>query len=213
MSTKSQPGPFDGMERAKPDEPVFTLRAHDPLGSRLAHEWVRLRREEINRAFHAGEISEDKRALELIQCKEAEELAWSMADWRANEVGGTVEEEVPDKPSPSYSGNVKAADELAAKAQHDTIKAASSRLSNSVAEASDAANELLAKYGFEPERALIVTAAARIKIVADHITPKRRSYYVGQPLPDPITLEDVSSFFARDVFEAYRGLTNEEGEE
>lgn len=45
MSTKMEPGPFDGMAKAAPDEPVFTLRAHDPLAPGLVHEWVRLRRE------------------------------------------------------------------------------------------------------------------------------------------------------------------------
>lgn len=83
MSTKTEPGPFDGMARAEPDEPVFTLRAHDPLAPGLVHEWVDRRRKAIREAFTRGEMSEAKRELELIQCKEAEELAWSMAQGRA----------------------------------------------------------------------------------------------------------------------------------
>lgn len=44
MSTKDAPGPFDGMARALPGEPVFTLRAHDPLAPGLVLEWVDRRR-------------------------------------------------------------------------------------------------------------------------------------------------------------------------
>ena len=33
MGTKNNPGDYDCHAAAKPDEPVFTLRAHDELGN------------------------------------------------------------------------------------------------------------------------------------------------------------------------------------
>lgn len=92
MSTKEAPGPFDGMERARPGEPVFTLRAHDPLAPGLVHEWVDRRRKAIREAFGREEITEAKRELELLQCREAEELAWSMEAWRKGELAERISE-------------------------------------------------------------------------------------------------------------------------
>ncbi len=48
----------------------------------------------------------------------------------------------------------------------------------------DAAKEHLAPHGFMTERAVILTVAERIKAVAEHIKPKRASYYVGEPEPE-----------------------------
>lgn len=186
MSTKMEPGPFDGMARAEPDEPVFTLRAHDPLASILVHEWVDRRRKAIREAFTRGEMSEAKRELELIQCKEAEELAWSMDAWRKGELAERAAEleEAATKPVP-YSGHASSEEELAAKAVYDAIKAACQLINNAVAGITDAATDHLAPHGFANERAVILTVADRLKAVSSHIAPKRASYYAGQPLPEP----------------------------
>ena len=191
MSTKTEPGPFDGMAKAEPDEPVFTLRAHDPLAPGLVHEWVRLRREEIGRAHAAGEINDAKRELELIQCREAEEIAWSMKDWRTGMAPITPVEKKAEKPA-AYSGHASSEEELAAKARYDAIKAAGSLLNNAIAGVTDAATDHLAPHGFPHERAVILTVADRLKAVSAHIAPKRASYYAGQPLPEPINLEPLT---------------------
>jgi len=191
MSTKGAPGPFDGMERAAPGEPVFTLRAHDPLASGLVLEWVDRRRKAIREAFAREEISEAKRDLELIQCREAEELAWSMDAWRKGELAARAEEleGAVALPPTSYSGNAHSEEELAAKLRYDAIRAAGALLSNAVAGITDAAKEHLAPHGFMTERAVILTVAERIKAVADHIRPKRASYAVGEPELEPLHLE------------------------
>lgn len=189
MSTKTEPGPFDGMARAEPDEPVFTLRAHDPLAPGLVHEWVRLRREEIGRAHAAGEINDAKRELELIQCREAEEIAWSMKDWRTG-MAPIVVEEKAEKPA-AYSGHASSEEELAAKARYDAIKAAGSLLNNAIAGITDAATDHLAPHGFPHERAVILTVADRLKAVSSHIAPKRASYAVGEAVPEPFPLSDA----------------------
>src|SRR5690242_3716275 len=107
VSTKDSPGAFDGMERAAPGEPVFTLRAHDRLSTELVLEWCARKRELIlaDRA-----IGDGKRALELIQVRDAEEIAWAMADWR----DGRPTEDEPEKPKSApvtYSGNELDAEE------------------------------------------------------------------------------------------------------
>ena len=187
MSTKTEPGPFDGMARAEPDEPVFTLRAHDPLAPGLVHEWVDRRRKAIREAFAREEITEAKRELELLQCREAEEIAWSMKDWRTG-MAPIVAEEKAEKPA-AYSGHASSEEELAAKARYDAIKAAGSLLNNAIAGITDAANDHLAPHGFPHERAVILTVADRLKAVSSHIAPKRASYAVGEAVPEPFPIK------------------------
>ena len=190
MSTKTEPGPFDGMARAEPDEPVFTLRAHDPLAPGLVHEWVDRRRKAIREAFAREEITEAKRELELLQCREAEELAWSMEAWRKGEIGKLAEAlEEGAAPPAAYSGHTSSEEELAAKAQYDAIKAAGSLLNNAIAGITDAATDHLAPHGFPHERAVILTVADRLKAVSSHIAPKRASYAVGEAVPEPFPIK------------------------
>lgn len=168
VSTKEHPGAFDGMERALPGEPVFTLRAHDVLAAPLVHEWVARKRHLITHS----DMPEEKRTAELIQCREAEEIAFAMADWHS----GMAEAE-PEKPKPGYTGHQSDAAELEAKARWDAIKGAATRLHNSVAEITEAA-ELLEPYGWEPERTAALNAAGQVKAVAAAVEPKRIGYAV-----------------------------------
>lgn len=186
MSTKTQPGPFDGMERARPDEPVFTLRAHDPLAAILVHEWVDRRRKAIREAHGREEISDAKRDLELIQCKEAEELAWQMAAWRKGELAEQAGElESEELPASSYSGHTSSEEEFKAREQYETIKAAGTLLQNAIAGINEASEERLITLGMESERAVLRACRDRVRAIAEHIAPKRASYHPGQPLPEP----------------------------
>lgn len=180
MSTKTEPGPFDGLERAQPDEPVFTLRAHDVLAAPLVHEWVRRRREAIIK----GDLSPEKEELELIQCREAEEVAFAMVDWRKGVDSTKPDPEEKTKANPLYSGHTSSAEELAAKARHDVVKGASSALHNALSEVTDAAASL-EQYGYAAERGVILRAADWLKAVANHIAPKRASYSTVDPEPEP----------------------------
>lgn len=167
MSTKEIPGPFDGLERALPDEPVFTLRAKDPLAIQLVREWVFQRRQAI---VH-GDLPDEKRELELIQAREAEMIAEAMEDWR------TGHQEVVAKKVDTYSGNTMGADELAAKHRFDTIKHVAERLNNSVSEVTDAAMTLeTLDEGYAATAATLLSAAEDIKQIAYEVQPKRASY-------------------------------------
>jgi hypothetical protein len=192
VSTKEQPGPFDGLERAAPDEPVFTLRAHDALAAPLVHEWVSRRRQAI---IHADPpLSPEKEELELIQCREAEEIAFAMVDYRTGATAAPVAAEAPK--TPLYSGHTSSAEELAAKRRYDVIKDAVRVIHNALSEVTDAAHTL-EEYGFTPERAVILASADRLKAVADHIAPKRASYSIVDPEPEPFAeLTDAEKLVA-----------------
>lgn len=187
MSTKEEPGPFDGLERAEPNEPVFTLRAHDVLAAPLVHEWVNRRRQAI---LH-GDLPPEKEELELIQCREAEDVAFAMVDWRNGAAPAPVAE---DKPVAAYSGHASSAEELAAKHRYDVIKAAVQTLNNALAEVTDAA-ATLEPFGHAGERAAILAAADWLKAVANHIAPKRASYSIMDPEPEPFA--DTTTLQAR----------------
>lgn len=184
MSTKAEPGAFDGMEKAEPNEPVFTLRAHDPLASKLVLEWVEQKRQLIR----ASDMKPAKKKLELQQCVEAEEIAWAMKNWHdgVEDVEADLDDE---KKAEGYSGHQDTDAEIAARKQYRTIKGAVSKMNNFVGEITDAA-DFLAEYGFGPERAIILLSVERVKSVSAFIAPKRASYYVGEPLPDGFAVSD-----------------------
>lgn len=193
MSTKTMPGPFDGMMKAAPDEPVFTLRAHDPLAPILVHDWVDRRRKAIRERHANGEITDAKRDLELIQCREADELAWSMEAWRKGEhADAAAQIEKAEKAQESYSGVTLGEDELRAREQYHAIKRAGTLLSNAVAGIHEASEEVLSGLGMEHERAALMACKDRVRAVADHIAPKRASYHAGQTLPPPISLRPLT---------------------
>lgn len=186
MSTKDLPGPFDGMERARPGEPVFTLRAHDALASVLVHEWVSRRRKIIREAAERGELTEAKRELELIQCREAEELAWSMEAWRKGEIAERVEElEEPAAKPAAYSGHASSEEEIAARDRYNRVLGAVRLLDNANAALVEAANDYMADLGLYAEGGAVLAYAERVKAISAHIAPKRASYHAGEAAPEP----------------------------
>lgn len=85
MSTKEIPGPFDALEKALPDEPMFPLLAHDPCAPATITEWCRLRRNRALRLWGGDDANAADRELlaaELAQCANAEVIALEMGDWR-----------------------------------------------------------------------------------------------------------------------------------
>lgn len=47
MGTKKEPGKFDCYEKAKDDEPMFTLLARDPMFAYLVNLWAENREKEV----------------------------------------------------------------------------------------------------------------------------------------------------------------------
>jgi hypothetical protein len=74
-NTKSHPGEFDALEKARPDELIFTLLERDPCAPPAIMHWCEMRRKA------ALEITdEEKRRAELYQITEAEFIAMSMLE-------------------------------------------------------------------------------------------------------------------------------------
>lgn len=74
MGTRTIPGVFDCYNKALPDEPMFTLLARDTSAPQILRLWADVRRSEITR----GERNED----DLMMCREADECADEMEEWR-----------------------------------------------------------------------------------------------------------------------------------
>ena len=111
MATIDEPGPFDALEKAKPDEPVFSLLARDPCAPATITEWNRLRRNRALKLYGGADASvADKELLvaELKQCANAEEIALQFEEWRKGY-------ETPDMIGvrASYNEIIKSAEELA----------------------------------------------------------------------------------------------------
>lgn len=76
MGTKNNPGPFDCYAKADPDEPLFILRAKDPLAPALVRMWA-----------HVREVYDGR--LGLIDSRkylEAHDCAREMENWRAKNI-------------------------------------------------------------------------------------------------------------------------------
>ena len=79
MGTKENPGQFDCHAAADDDEPLFTLRANDPLAPDLVREWAN--RYEIRKLRTLGaEVFERKGA--RMKSDEARDCAREMELWR-----------------------------------------------------------------------------------------------------------------------------------
>ncbi len=74
MSTRMNPGPFDGHAAALPDEPMFVLLARDPDAPVMVQTWAKHRLYLIGRGSRPAE---DK-----AQAEHALTIAASMDSWR-----------------------------------------------------------------------------------------------------------------------------------
>lgn len=69
MGTKNNPGRFDCHASADPDEPLFTLRAKDPLAPALVRLWAKL--------YSVRPDCNKDKVIEAMTC------AAAMEDWKA----------------------------------------------------------------------------------------------------------------------------------
>ncbi len=67
MGTKNNPGKYDCYEKAGADEPIFTLRANDPVAPLMVEQWA-------NHAQHQG--------VEADKLEEARLCASEMRNWK-----------------------------------------------------------------------------------------------------------------------------------
>lgn len=74
MGTKNNPGKYDCLDKALPDEPYFVFLARDPMFAHIVEQWAKGRREGIRCGFFP--------ASDMAQVIEAEKIAAQGADWR-----------------------------------------------------------------------------------------------------------------------------------
>ena len=78
MGTKNNPGDFDCYEAAATDEPIFTLRANDPLAPGLVEIWAQQYDSLKHRYSVTGTITEEQRK----KIQEARQCAEAMRVWK-----------------------------------------------------------------------------------------------------------------------------------
>ena len=93
MAAKTSPGEFDCYGKAEPDEPLFTLRAKDPLAPVLVRLWVELRAttrpiDEI--ADEAQQTRERRKRAEAESCAKQMEIWYEDHLQRMNEEASTA---------------------------------------------------------------------------------------------------------------------------
>lgn len=178
MSTISEPGAFDALEKALPGEIMFPLLARDPDAPATITEWCRLRRNRAMKLFGHSK-GRAKRALfdaELAQCANAERIAEEMTDWRNGQ-------DVPEAVRISH-GVQRTELELAEAAARDRLASAVRHLREAdyhICEARDALVDL-GKIG-EVTQSDLILMMARLKGLADEHTPRRAGHEIEPALP------------------------------
>src|SRR4029077_324839 len=79
MSTKEDPGQFDCLARALPDEPYFVLLGRDSVAPTLVYNWAMRRKSEIAQGKRPSEDAE--------QVRDAIAISDAMTAWRRENFG------------------------------------------------------------------------------------------------------------------------------
>lgn len=83
MGTKNAPGEYDCHGKAFDDEPIFTLRAKDPVAATVVRIWAELRAMH----FADGVLAGAEKYREEDRQREARGCALAMNQWRAANPG------------------------------------------------------------------------------------------------------------------------------
>ncbi len=178
ISTRETPGPFDGFERAKVGEPIFTLQGGDPLGAPLVILWAALARMRAGvglpdpalwaRILHAvgDNIAEPNKAEGLLlRATEAEAISWAMDEYRKGEAAEPGASE-------SYSGVELGAEAIAQQEESAAKIAAGRKLDNAVAESLEAA-AVARRYGLGQTAESIESLVGYLREASEQIRPMR----------------------------------------
>ena len=81
MGTKANPGQFDCHAHADDNEPIFTLRANDPLAPELVREWCKR---------YVGVKNNVLSQEQIEKLQEAFQVAGAMEAWRRGKMAATA---------------------------------------------------------------------------------------------------------------------------
>lgn len=175
-STITEPGPYDALDKARSDEPLFALLGRDPIAPRAVEFWSdATRKEVVARLGAAGPHSSehDELVAKLRQCTEADVVAWDMRRWRK----GDAEQDTATQTRASYSGTVASAEKNAETTHRAAIASAVASLREAAYFATGGLEGLAALNVLSPEEALALRGAVdAINIVAGEHTPKRPAF-------------------------------------
>jgi hypothetical protein len=92
MGTKTNPGKYDCIAKAEPDEPMFTLLARDPVAAHLVSIWAKLRVQDYEAArrvfddlmvkhFRRSQTSDNRSEVDMDKAQEAIGCVMDMFEW------------------------------------------------------------------------------------------------------------------------------------
>lgn len=87
MGTKSEPGPIDCYAAAEPDEPIFVLKANDPLAPNVIDMWADMRERESLALYRIGAISSERLGEKIQKAIQARIVARQMREWKEKNGG------------------------------------------------------------------------------------------------------------------------------
>jgi len=98
MGTKANPGPYDCYAKAADDEPIFTLRANDPVAEFFVAAWVAIYAGDVGGAVKmmvdaSEQHKEQGKLLDRLSPKsvEAQQVSMAMRTWRIGQYIESIE--------------------------------------------------------------------------------------------------------------------------
>lgn len=104
VSTRERAGIYDGLESAKPGEPLFTIQGGDRFGPDTVLHWA-----DLARTAGRQEPNPEAAAKLLKKASAAEEVAWAMRSYQRNEQPDDAQRATYSDPEPGTTPEQSAA--------------------------------------------------------------------------------------------------------
>lgn len=157
VSTRERAGIYDGLESAKPGEPLFTIQGGDRFGPATVLHWA-----DLARTAGRDEANPELAAKLLKKASAAEEVAWAMRSYQRNEQPEDAQRATYSDPEPGTTPEQSAAAARAA-----------DRLYNSSAEIGGVIETLAAQRMHPDAEVMLREAADLIRQATWQIEPRR----------------------------------------
>lgn len=175
-STAATPGPYDPLDKALPDEPVFTLVGRDKHAPATVLHWV-----DLFRAESLQIDDPDVRKAELIKATDAEMISADMIRWRR----GHPEHDITTPKRASYSGIVQSVAEMDEAQRKATLLQMVAYLREAAFYTSEASTGLIALGVLSDQDVFdLGLALGHVNRIADNLTPKRPGIQPQLKLPE-----------------------------
>lgn len=167
INTLESPSEFDALLSLRTGEPYFLLVGRDRFAPGLILRWASYNRRRALKEFDAGLIDVEERERELRKSTQAEEIAWSMREFK---LGGAAKAETKQD---RYSGYVDTEEQKTADAIHRQRLDAVQALHNAIGECNDLTGLLMAAGEVGSDIDAMINTIKAMRALADLISPKR----------------------------------------